>query len=148
MNRITRKSTSITVRRTYDATPDRIYRAFTEVVDLERWYAPRDLTATVVKLDPVVGGAFEIKMGNDESACVCYGTFVELVPFSRIAHTWQWRGEDWDEPTLVTVSIHPAKGGAEVILTHDRFTDGEEANMHCEGWAESLDKLAELVESE
>jgi uncharacterized protein YndB with AHSA1/START domain len=142
----TKKSTSLTIRRTYLAAADRIYRAFTDVKDLERWYAPQGLTAVVDEFSPRVGGAFEITMGNDESSYTCYGTFVELIPFSRIVHTWQWKGEEWDEPTLVTVEIRPAEGVAEVVLSHERFKDGEEANEHCEGWVESLDKLAKLLE--
>lgn len=148
MTRTAKKSTSLTVQRTYDASPERVYRAFTHAEDLSRWYGPSGMATYVDELEVRVGGAFEMTMRNDESAYTCYGTFLELVPPGRIVHTWRWMDEDWDDDTMVTIEIRPATGGTEVVLTHQGFRDGEEANGHAEGWAESLERLACLLESD
>jgi uncharacterized protein YndB with AHSA1/START domain len=48
---------SLRIARTFDASRDRVYRAWTDAADLARWYTPADgMTLSIDALDVRVGG--------------------------------------------------------------------------------------------
>lgn len=80
--------TSLTVRRTFDVPPARLYRAFTDPDELAVWYAPGDMTVEVHALEPHVGGSLSISMHGDEGRHDAEGTFTDGVENERLVHTW------------------------------------------------------------
>ena len=138
---------TLTIKRTYDAPPKRVYDAFVTKGLLERWYAPGDMKAEVRQLDAKVGGRFEIVMNEkDGNTHVCHGTFKELVPGKRIVHTFGW--EDFPVQTSesnVTIELHDKGGKTEVVFTHDRLVSKESVEMHAQGWIGCLDNLAKVL---
>jgi len=91
------------------------------------------------------------------------GEFLEIIPLERIVTTDFFSdaegnpnspSEDgmtgeWPEKLLVTASFEDyGQGGTKLILRHSGFPDEENRDAACEGWSESLDKLARCLESQ
>ena len=49
--------TKLQIRRTFQASPDRLFAAWTTPEELKRWHAPGQLTVAVADVDLRMGGA-------------------------------------------------------------------------------------------
>ena len=121
----------LTVRHSTDASPERLWRAFT-TPELAEWFWPQRFE-TDVSIDPRVGGGYTVSsvpMGMAVS-----GTFTVVDEPSALGFTWRWDGEDAE--TTVTVAI---EDGA-VIVTHSGFETDEARDDHIQGWNDCLERL-------
>jgi len=137
---------SLTVRRTFDATPERLFRAFTDPEELARWYAPGDMTAQIHEWEPEAGGDLAISMLDEDGSHDAEGTFTEVVEDEQLVHTWTWTHHDEPVETRITVEFHPVEGGTEVVLTHEGHPDAETTEEHAGGWSSVLENLASVLE--
>lgn len=62
------KSHSLKIVRTFDASPEDVYRAWTDPQVIEKWFAPSDLGTPIAEVDLRIGGAYRIGM---KSQVVC-----------------------------------------------------------------------------
>lgn len=140
--------TSLTIRRTFDALHERVYRAFMDPKQLEQWFAPRDMTSQVHTLEPMPDGALAVSFLDGKNRIDVEGTFLEVVENKRIVHTWQYPGE---EESRVTYEFRDVDDGTEVVLTHENvsayrdLTDHENVDGYVEGWSNALENLGEVV---
>lgn len=130
----------LTMERTLAAPPERVFRAWTEPVELARWFAPNPELPTEAEVDLRVGGAYSIRMGRHEVV----GTFVTIDALRTLAFTWRWASEEGGAETLVTVSLAPAAHGTRLTLRHERFESEEERSNHEDVWGRSLARLVDL----
>lgn len=132
----------ITVTRRIRATPERVYRFFTDPVLWSRW---QGTSATV---DARPGGSLQLTLGPGGSG-LAEGRFVELDPFERIVFTWGWARSPLSAlppgSTLVTVLLRPVGDGTLVTLTHDSLPPAER-DIHAAGWSLYLDRLVTAAE--
>lgn len=118
------------------ARPETVFAFFTEPDKLLRWIG------TTADLNAQPGGAYTINVNGQD---VARGTFVELVPFSRIVLTWGWEGPDQPLPpgsTTVEVTLTPDGEGTQLRLVHRGLAVAELRDAHREGWQHYLNRLA------
>jgi len=146
-------SLDVRLERTFDAPPERVFRAWLEPHLLRRWMAPGEIATTQAEVDQRVGGRYRIwhtQDGVDVGGFDC--ALVELVPNERIVWQWGFVGpQRADGPvfdSLLTVILRPtAAGGTLLTLEHTRLDDLATAlpdvagNVEA-GWKSVLDKLA------
>lgn len=146
--------TSLTVRRTFDAPVDRVFRALTDPEAIARWYHPGPMTTEVEAWEAEPGGTLDITMvaspdteleEGDPGRYHNVGEFREVVEEERIVHTWRWVGGPDDTESLVTIELHEVDEGTEVVLTHTKLPDREQVEGHAEGWVGCLENLATEV---
>jgi uncharacterized protein YndB with AHSA1/START domain len=148
-------TTDVQLERTFDAAPERIYRAWLEPRLLQHWMAPGEITTTRVEVDEQVGGRYRIwhaQDGADAGGFDC--ELVELVPNERITWRWGFVGpQRQDGPRFdsqLTVTLRPAAdGGTLLTLLHTRLDSlaaelPQVAGNVETGWKSALHKLAEL----
>lgn len=130
----------------YKASPDTIFRAFTQPKLLTRWFSPANMTTPKVDLDLKVGGQCCFTMQDAHgSEVTSRGKFLEIVPNKKLSFTWAW--EHSREPaTTVSVSMRQQDGQTVVVLTHDGFRDDDERNKHAMGWNDILGKLEDNLQ--
>jgi uncharacterized protein YndB with AHSA1/START domain len=140
----TKPRQSLELRRTFSASRDRIYRAWTDPAALSRWFSPTDRYETVVhELDLRVGGNYRIEMRHEGGARhVVTGTYRELAPPERLAFTWRWTETAGAVDSLVTVELIARGEATELVLKHERLDGVEEAREHEKGWVGCLAHLA------
>ncbi len=136
------------LRRTYAASPARLYEMWTTPDVLATFLGPDDVEARVYEYDVRAGGRFRIGMHRPEGD-VFYtrGEFRELVPGRRIAMTWTWEEDDPAEEheTLLTLEFTPNGAGADLELTHAHLASLDSRERHTVGWNSILDKLVSVA---
>lgn len=133
--------TELNITRTLQATPDRVWRAWTSRAELAEWFWPASFNAQV-SLDVRPGGRWRIESAHAGMAIA--GEFVAVEPLERLVYTWRWDGED--DETLVTVTfVETLDGGTALTVRHERFDSEESVSNHEQGWNDCLDRLPATV---
>ena len=139
---------TVRIHRVLRATPEKVYRAFTEAAALSKWLPPYGFTCSVQHLDARVGGTFRMSFHNFSSGHghSFGGEYLELVPHQLIRYT-----DTFDDPNLpgtieVTVKLTAVSCGTELHVTQAGIPELIPLEMCYLGWQESLLQLATLVE--
>jgi uncharacterized protein YndB with AHSA1/START domain len=140
---------SLTVVRTFAATPAEVYAAWTDAALIAQWLAPTPCEVVEVTTDARVGGYYRIVVASPTGVRhVTTGEYLELDPARRIVQTWIYTGANFRDPypTLLTVDLR-ATGAAstEITLRQDQLiTDADRAGNRG-GWRLCFDKLDALL---
>jgi uncharacterized protein YndB with AHSA1/START domain len=134
---------SLTCRRLIQASPERVYQAWLDPKSMAAFMAPGPtMHVSQARADAKVGGRFFVMMVGDKDY-PHEGTYLELVPFSRIVFTWE---APWSAPgTQVEIDLTPKAGGTDVTLTQVKFMTEQNRDSHLEGWTAILGKLETLL---
>lgn len=136
---------SLTLKRRFKASPEKVFAAWTDPTLLMRWIGPPDIENVSAECDARVGGAYRFVMrGADGETHEVSGVYREVAPNERLVFTWAWRSTP-ERQSLVTVAIRPDGDGAVLTLTHEQFADAEARDRHEHGWGGSLDRLEGLL---
>ena len=138
---------TLVVRRTIQASPEKLFAAWTEPLQLKSWWGPRGVRCIGAELDLRVGGSYRI--GNqlpDGTILWIAGEFELIERPRRLVFTWTLEGVE-SAPERVTVQFEPAGDATEVIVTHERIRDRELRERHEQGWVGCLEGLAQHAES-
>ena len=130
---------SLALTRTYDASPEAVWRAWTDPEALKVWFKPEDaFTIAAAEADVRVGGRFRIRMisgeGEEHEAS---GVYREVIPNRKLVMTWRWKSAP-EEESLLGVTFRPSGRGTELELKHEGFVEIDERISHEEGWKGSL----------
>jgi uncharacterized protein YndB with AHSA1/START domain len=141
---------SVSLHRVIKASPEKVYRAFTDPLALASWMPPYGFLGTVHSMDVRVGGTFKMSFtnfstGNGHSFG---GEYLEVKPNEFLKYT-----DKFDDPNLpgeMTNSIWIKKtiAGTELKILQEGIPAVIPAEMCYLGWQESLEKLIKLVEPE
>ena len=140
--------TSLEIKRFINAPRERVYAAWTDPAELQRWFGPEEVRTIKIAADVRVGGKYRwdlVKQDGEEWACL--GEYRELVPGRKIVFTWKWDDDEaWENhDSVVTVELSDRDGGTEVKLTHEKLPSEESRDRHNEGWNSVLDRLEKFV---
>lgn len=139
---------SVSLHRVVKASPEKIFRAFTEPNAIASWLPPYGFLCTVHEMDVKVGGSFRMSFqnfstGNGHSFG---GNYVELKQGEFLKYT-----DKFDDPNLpgemtTSVWLRKVSVGTEVKILQEGIPAVIPAEMCYLGWQESLEKLIKLVE--
>ncbi len=134
---------SLTLRRHLKAPPEKVYRAWTDVSQLARWFGPAECVPGTFEgeVDARVGGRYRAAFDTDDGEHhEVGGVYREVVPNERLKFTWAWHSTP-ERELLVTITIRPDGEGTMLTLTHEQFFDEAARDGHRHGWSGCLDKL-------
>jgi len=136
----------LNLRRTLEATPARVFKAWTDPNEVKLWFGPGDYTTPQVEIDLRVGGRYRFGMKPPQGDIFYLsGEFRVIEPPKRLVYTWAWEGENQEQETLVTVDFVDRGGKTEVVMRQEHFANAEECAKHEQGWILTLDKLPRLL---
>ncbi len=131
----------LTVERHIAAAPETVFDAWLDPEAVGQWLfaTPTGIMETV-EIDPRVGGKFLIAERRDGALAEHFGEYLELDRPRRLVFSFAAvRDEGF---TRVTVSIEPAAGGSQLILTHEMDPRwAGYADRTRQGWAMILEGL-------
>lgn len=141
---------TVNLHRVLTASPDKVYRAFTEADALAQWLPPYGFICTVHELEAKVGGTHRASFRNftTGSSHSFGGEYVELVPGERLVYTDRFDDKNLPGEMRVIVELKKVLCGTDVTITQSGIPDLIPAEMCYLGWQESLDKLTRLVTPE
>jgi uncharacterized protein YndB with AHSA1/START domain len=130
---------TVTLERDYDASPERVFDAWTHVDLLTQWFgcAPETLW-TVHRWDARVGGQIHVSLDFDgKPPFEVHGEFLVVDAPHRLSYRWA-------EDELVEVTIEPRESGSRMRLRHT-FPSGEQAGpIRTNGWTSALEVLRKI----
>ena len=134
---------SLTLKRRLNASPAKVYAAWTDPEKIARWFGPSQVVAGSVRadIDARIGGRYRIsfKMQDGEHHEVA-GVYREMVPNQRLTFSWAWHSTP-ERESQVTVLLKPDGDGTLVTLHHEQLFDEAARDGHESGWTGTLDKL-------
>lgn len=140
----------VSLHRVIKASPEKVYRAFTETAAIASWLPPYGFICTVHDMNVQVGGTYKMSFhnfttGNSHSFG---GEYVEIKPNEFLKYTDQF--DDPNMPDIMTTSVWLQKTsvGTELKVLQEGIPSAIPAEMCYLGWQESLEKLIKLVEPE
>jgi uncharacterized protein YndB with AHSA1/START domain len=140
------------------ASPEAIYRCWTDPELLVKWFAPKPFETRVVSQDFRVGGRQEIAMKDPASGAEfpASGVFLEIVPNRKIVSTDAFNA-DWQPvegtPFMVAqTTFEPQPDGRTLYIARARHWTDEKREQHVQmgfhpGWTQCAHQLAELAAS-
>lgn len=138
----------VSLHRVIKASPEKIYKAFTEALAIASWLPPYGFLCTVHHMEVKEGGSFRMSFenfttGNGHSFG---GEYLEVKPGEFLKYTDKF--DDPNLPGVMTTSIWLEKTlvGTDLKVLQEGIPEVIPAEMCYLGWQESLEKLIKLVE--
>lgn len=141
---------SVTLHRVLKATPEKIYRAFTEADAMASWLPPYGFICTVQQFEPKTGGSYKMTFTNFSTgkSHSFGGQFLEMKPNEYLKYNDQFDDPNLPGKMITTVWLKAVTGGTDIRITQEGIPEMIPVEMCYLGWQESLDKLMRLVEPE
>ena len=136
---------SVTTR--FKASPETLYRAWTEKADMEKWLA---ITA---EADARVKGEYILRWPSPDGELSARGEYVELVPGKKIVQTWEsWGPQGRFEGGDATIQVDfkdLGNGVTEMTQTEwsPAYKDRSRIDMSIGGTIQVHEALAKFIES-
>ncbi len=130
------------------ASPEKVYRAFTESDALARCIAPDGFTCTIHSMEAKVGGKFKISFKNFTTgkSHSFGGEYLELVQNEKLVYTDVFDDTNLPGTMITTVILKKVSCGTELTVVQENIPSVIPTE-HCYiGWQQSLQYLAKLVE--
>ncbi|WP_066935036.1 metalloregulator ArsR/SmtB family transcription factor [Microtetraspora fusca] len=143
----TTRSTAVRIERTYRASADVLFDAWTNPEVIKKWWhAGPDWETAEAAVDLRVGGRIRVVMRDtDGIEYTATGVYTVIERPSRLG--WIWHGEDGESGTgsRCDLEIVEHDGVTSVVLTHHGLPDQHSAAEFREGWGLCLDNLDKVI---
>lgn len=141
---------SVTLHRVLKATPEKVYRAFTDANAMAYWIPPYGFLCVVHHMDVRVGGTYKMSFinfstGNGHSFG---GSYLEIKPNEFIKNTDKFDDPNLPGEMITSVWLTKVSCGTDLKIVQEGIPSVIPVEMCYLGWQESLEKLAKLVEPE
>ncbi|CAG4916768.1 SRPBCC family protein [Paraburkholderia gardini] len=135
---------SLTIQRRINASPEKVWRAWTDPAQIAMWWTPMGNKVTHAEMDVRVGGRFHVIMhAPDGGTNDVSGEYREIVPGTKLVFTWAWITTP-ERESLVTIVLRRDGDATLLTLTHEQFVDEAARDSHRSGWTDVLDALEHL----
>ncbi|WP_345948129.1 SRPBCC family protein [Mucilaginibacter sp. PAMB04274] len=138
----------VSLHRIIKATPEKVYRAFTESLAIASWLPPYGFLCTVHEMDVREGGAFRMSFQNftTGSGHTFGGEYMEVKPNEFLKYTDKFDNPNMPGVIINSISFQKTLVGTELNVLQEGIPQAIPIEMCYLGWQESLEKLAKLVE--
>lgn len=141
---------TVSLHRVIKATPEKVFRAFTEPLAMAAWIPPYGFLCEVHSMDVKVGGKYKMSFTNFTTgkSHSFGGTYEEIIPNEYLRYS-----DVFDDPNLpgemiTTITLKKVSVGTELTATQTDIPSAIPTDACYLGWQESIDKLIRLVEPE
>jgi uncharacterized protein YndB with AHSA1/START domain len=137
---------SLTIKRRFNAPPEKVFSAWTDPEKVKRWMGPGAVVVLSAESDPRTGGRYRWVMQNAAGEVHdVSGTYREVVPNEKLVFTWAWKSTP-ERESLVTVTFKKDGDGTLMTLMHEQFFDQDARDRHNQGWTGAMEKLAAYLD--
>lgn len=139
---------SVHLHRVFSASPEKVYKAFTDPLAMAAWLPPHGFLCTVHSMDIRIGGSYHMSFTNFGTghSHSFGGEYLEIIPNELLKYTDTFDNPDLPGTMITTITLRKVLCGTELIATQEGIPDAIPLEMCYLGWQESLEKLKQLVE--
>ena len=149
--------TQLVVERTIKAQPERVFDAFTDPSQLEKWWWPNGFTCPSAEVDLRVGGKYRLAMewpgsipAEAQFSHHLGGEYHEIDRPHRLVMSGRAVNDEQGElfATLIEVTFEARDGGTALTVLQSYFEPMPPAGAMAgaqQGWSEHLEKLEHLL---
>lgn len=143
-------NTSVTLHRVLTASPEKVFRAFSEADAYCSWLPPFGFVCKVHELDFRVGCTYKLSFtnfstGNEQAFG---GEFLEIEPNALIKNSDRFDDPNMPGEMITTIRLTKVSCGTDLHIVQEGIPAAIPVEMCYLGWQESLEKLKKLVEPE
>ena len=131
---------SLTIKRRFNAPPEKVYAAWTRPEQIAKWLGGHQIVSATAETDVRAGGRYRVSMKSATDEHNVSGVYREVVPNEKLVFTWAWRSTP-ERESLVTVALKRDGDGTLMTFTHEQFFDEAARDHHEQGWNGSFEKL-------
>lgn len=141
---------SVSLHRVIKASPEKVYRAFTDPVAIASWLPPYGFLCIVHEMDVQVGGTYRMSFRNFTTGSTQSfgGEYIEIRPNEFLHYKDQFDDPGMPGTMTYTISFRKTSVGTELNVLQEGIPSAIPVEMCYLGWQDSLDKLIRLVEPE
>jgi uncharacterized protein YndB with AHSA1/START domain len=142
-----RTGTTLRLWHKFEATPERVFAAWTRPDALRLWWCPVGWIPVEIEVDLRPDGPYRMAMSrrNDARLVTVHGRFLAIEPARRLVYTWSWDGAFPAIPeSRVTVEFNAVGDGTELVLRQEALAMRFCA-QHLSGWLAALVRVAIVV---
>jgi uncharacterized protein YndB with AHSA1/START domain len=144
----------LVLARLLDASPEALYRCWTDGSTYPQWFCPKPWRAESVRMELKPGGASTVTMyGPDGEVFPNDGVFLELIPDRKVVFTDAYT-EGWvpnpDPMMTAVITFEPQEGGKTLLVarvghpTVEKKAQHEQMGFHA-GWGVMVEQLEEVA---
>ena len=139
---------NVSLHRVLKASPEKVYRAFTEAVAMASWLPPYGFLCIVHEMTAKVGGTYKMSFQNFTTgkSHSFGGEYLEIKPNESLKYTDKFDDPNLPGEMITTIWLQKTLVGTEIKITQEGIPSMIPVEMCYLGWQESLEKLAKLVE--
>lgn len=125
---------SLQIQRFIRATPERVFRAWTDPEDLLQWWGPTGVRCVAAEIELSVGGLYRIANEMpDGSILWISGRFEHVEAPHELTYTWVVENNA-PETERVSVRFQAHRHGTKVTINHERIPTADLREQHELGW--------------
>lgn len=143
-----RDSNVLRIVRTFAASRDLLWRAWTDPVMMRKWSCPTGFSIEFDEGELKVGGKWRSGMrGPDGVLHVATGAYREIKKPTRLVFTHGWENEHGvvGHETLVEIEFEEHAGKTTMTFVQSGFKSVESRDGHEGGWSQAFLKLEQLA---
>jgi uncharacterized protein YndB with AHSA1/START domain len=141
---MSQETLNLTITHRYEASAERIFRAWTDPEALKAWFRPSAQMQTPrAETDLRTGGDYQIELQTvNGKRYQVSGLYHEIAEPVKLAFTWRWGDETDAEDTYVALTLRQlSPTETELTLFHDEFFSVAERDRQREIWIGVLSEL-------
>ena len=141
---------TVTLHRVIKATPEKVYRAFTDLNAMASWIPPWGFICVVHSMEVKTGGKYRMSFINftTGSEHSFGGEYVEIKPNEYLRYTDKFDDPNLPGEMITQVWFKKVDSGTELKVIQEGIPDVIPEDGCYLGWQDSLEKLVKLVEPE
>ena len=135
------------IERTFDASLERVFGAWTSEEVLRRWlHGMPSWETPTAEVDLRVGGRIRIVMRDpsDGTEAGATGEYTVVEPPRRLVFTWVWDDQP-DQPQLIELEFSELDGRTTVLMTNSAIASDGRLKSQERGWHVCYDNLERVL---
>jgi len=143
--KVERKSErELVVTRTFNGPACLVFEAWTKPELFRQWWVPKSMGMSLLscEMDARVGGRYRLEFAHGDSQAAFFGTYLEVIPHSRLA----WTNEEAGDAGQVTTVTFEERGGQTLLVMHESYPSKEALDAAGTGAADAMGETFEQLD--
>ena len=138
----------VRIERTFEASAEDVFDAWTSPEVIRRWFIPREgWQEPSAEVDLRIGGKIQVVMRDpDGEPVVAGGEFTLIERPHRLAFTWTFE-DDPSNQQMIELEFKELDGATTVLFVNSDISEQERRDQQYDGWSTCFDEMERVLAS-